>query len=90
MPKKLGTTKKISTQVVPVVGMTKSVELELFSTMKKLGIVRAESYNKLGSVSHWGMDWKSDAAREQGVSPTRYCIKTRLSQRSKALGLPKP
>ncbi|NEP35907.1 zinc ribbon domain-containing protein [Moorena sp. SIO3B2] len=58
MPKKLGTTKKISTQVVPVVGMTKSVEQELFQVMKKLGIVRAESYNKLGSVSHWGMDWK--------------------------------
>ncbi|NEP47385.1 MAG: transposase [Moorea sp. SIO3C2] len=58
MPIKTGTTKKISTQVVPVVGMTKSVELELFSTMKKLGIVRAESYNKLGSISHWGIDWK--------------------------------
>ncbi|NEP37114.1 zinc ribbon domain-containing protein, partial [Moorena sp. SIO3B2] len=58
MPIKTGTTKKISTQVVPVVGMNKSVELELFSTMKKLGIVRAESYNKLGSISHWGLDWK--------------------------------
>ncbi|NEQ85949.1 MAG: transposase, partial [Moorea sp. SIO2I5] len=58
MPKKVGTTKRISTQVVPVVGMTKSVEIELLSTMKKLGIVRAESYNKLGSISHWKLDWK--------------------------------
>ncbi|WP_293046876.1 transposase [Moorena sp. SIO1F2] len=47
-----------STQVIPVVGMTKSIELELLQVMKKLGIVRAESYNKLGSINHWGMDWK--------------------------------
>ncbi|NEO07106.1 MAG: transposase [Moorea sp. SIO1F2] len=58
MPKKVGMTKKISTQIVPVVGMTESVELELLSTMKKLGIVRSESYNKLGSISHWELDWK--------------------------------
>ncbi|NEO73913.1 MAG: transposase [Moorea sp. SIO3H5] len=58
MPKKVGVTKKISTQIVPVVGMTRSVELELLSTMKKLGIVRSESYNKLGSINHWGLDWK--------------------------------
>ncbi|NEN98738.1 MAG: transposase [Moorea sp. SIO3I7] len=58
MPKKTGVTKKISTQIVPVVGMTESVETELLSTMKKLGIVRSESYNKLGSISYWGLDWK--------------------------------
>ncbi|NEP52319.1 MAG: transposase [Moorea sp. SIO3C2] len=58
MPRKVGTTKKVSTQVVPVVGMTESVELELLSMMKKLGIVRSESYNKLGSINHWGLDWK--------------------------------
>uniref|UniRef100_A0A1D9FYB0 Transposase n=1 Tax=Moorena producens (strain JHB) TaxID=1454205 RepID=A0A1D9FYB0_MOOP1 len=58
MPKEIGATKKISTQIVPVVGMTKSIELELFSIMKKLKVVRAESYNKLGSINHWGMDWK--------------------------------
>ncbi|NEQ84950.1 MAG: transposase [Moorea sp. SIO2I5] len=58
MSKKVGATKRISTQIVPVVGMSKSVELELLSTMKKLGIVRAESYNKLGSINHWGLDWK--------------------------------
>ena len=49
---------KISTQIVPVVGMAESVELELLSTMKKLAVVRSESYNKLGSISHWGLDWK--------------------------------
>ncbi|NEQ05558.1 MAG: transposase [Moorea sp. SIO1G6] len=58
MQKKVGAVKKISTQVVPVVGIAKSVELELLSTMKKLGVVRSESYNKLGSISHWGLDWK--------------------------------
>ncbi|NEP70333.1 zinc ribbon domain-containing protein [Moorena sp. SIO3A5] len=58
MPRKEGVTKRISTQVVPVAGMTKSVELELLQVMKKLGIVRAESYNKLGSINHWGLDWK--------------------------------
>ncbi|NEQ86370.1 MAG: transposase [Moorea sp. SIO2I5] len=58
MPKKTGVTKKISTQIAPVVGVTESIETELLSTMKKLGIVRSESYNKLGSISHWGMDWK--------------------------------
>ncbi|NEO74004.1 zinc ribbon domain-containing protein [Moorena sp. SIO3H5] len=58
MPLKVDTTKKISTQVVPVVGMTKSVELELLQVMKKLGVVRSESYNKLGSISYWGLDWK--------------------------------
>ncbi|OLT63142.1 zinc ribbon domain-containing protein, partial [Moorena bouillonii] len=58
MPKKVGVTKKISTQVVPVIGMTESVEAELLSTMRKLGIVRSESYNKLGSINYWGLDWK--------------------------------
>ncbi|NEQ87480.1 MAG: transposase, partial [Moorea sp. SIO2I5] len=57
-PKKVGATRKVSTQIVPVVGIAESVKTELLSTMKKLGIVRAESYNKLGSISHWGLDWK--------------------------------
>ncbi|NEO90767.1 MAG: transposase, partial [Moorea sp. SIO3G5] len=57
-PKKVGTIKKLSTQVVPVIGIAKSVEAELLSTMKKLGVVRSESYNKLGSINHWGIDWK--------------------------------
>ena len=26
--------------------------------MQRLGVVRSESYNKLGSVNHWGLDWK--------------------------------
>ncbi|WP_287360628.1 zinc ribbon domain-containing protein [Moorena sp. SIO3B2] len=56
--KKSGTTKKLSTQVVPVIGMSMAVETELFAIMQRLGIVRSESYNKLGSVSHWGLDWR--------------------------------
>ncbi|WP_229424180.1 transposase [Moorena producens] len=58
MPKRVDTAKKRSTQIVPVIGMTELVKAELLSTMKKLGIVRSESYNKLGSISHWGLDWK--------------------------------
>ena len=58
MPLNVGVAKRISTQVVPVVGMSELVETELLSTMKKLGVVRAESYNKLGSINHWGLDWK--------------------------------
>ncbi|NEO23783.1 MULTISPECIES: transposase [unclassified Moorena] len=58
MPRTFGVAKRRSTQIVPVVGITKSVEIELLSTMKKLGIVRSESYNKLGSISHWSLDWK--------------------------------
>ncbi|WP_424103671.1 zinc ribbon domain-containing protein [Moorena producens] len=57
-PRKTVKTKKLSTQVVPVIGMTASVKTELLSTMKKLGVVRSESWNKLGSISHWGIDWK--------------------------------
>ncbi|NEO12810.1 MAG: transposase [Moorea sp. SIO4G2] len=56
--KKSGTIKKLSTQVVPVIGMSMTVEAELFAMMDRLGVVRSESYNKLGSVSHWGLDWR--------------------------------
>ncbi|NEQ82568.1 MAG: transposase [Moorea sp. SIO2I5] len=56
--KKSGTVKKLSTQVVPVIGMSMAVEAELFAMMQRLGIVRSESYNKLGSVSYWGLDWR--------------------------------
>ncbi|WP_293051360.1 MULTISPECIES: zinc ribbon domain-containing protein [unclassified Moorena] len=58
MSKKVDEAKKRSTQIVPVIGMTESVGAELLSTMKKLGIVRSESYNKLGSINHWSLDWK--------------------------------
>jgi transposase len=49
---------KLSTQVVRVVEISDLVEAELLDIMQRLGIVRAESYNKLGSVEHWGMDWR--------------------------------
>ncbi|NEP29751.1 hypothetical protein [Moorena sp. SIO3I6] len=58
MPKKVDAAKNRSTQIVTVIGMSESVEAELLSTMKKLGIVRAESYNKLGSINYWSLDWK--------------------------------
>ncbi|NEP01977.1 MAG: transposase [Symploca sp. SIO2E9] len=60
MPKRRNSiqTEKLSTQIVPIIGMAKSVETEIVSTMQRLGIVRSETYNKLGSLRHWGLDWK--------------------------------
>ncbi|KYC38493.1 transposase [Scytonema hofmannii PCC 7110] len=48
---------KLSTQIVNVVLIDDSVKTELLDLMERLGIVRSEAYNKLGSVKHWGMDW---------------------------------
>jgi transposase len=49
---------KLSTQVVEVVGIDDDSRTELLEIMERLGVVRAESYNKLGSVRHWGMNWQ--------------------------------
>jgi hypothetical protein len=49
---------KLSTQVASVVEISEQVKSELLDIMQRLGIVRAESYNKLGSINHWGMDWR--------------------------------
>ncbi len=48
---------KLATQVVEIINIDSTDEAELLEIMERLGIVRAESYNKLGSVNHWGMDW---------------------------------
>ncbi|MBD2775385.1 transposase [Iningainema tapete] len=48
---------KLSTQIVEVVLIDDAVKSELLDLMERLGIVRSEAYNKLGSVRHWGMDW---------------------------------
>ncbi len=48
---------KLATQVVEIINIESNEEAELLEIMERLGIVRAESYNKLGSVNHWGMDW---------------------------------
>jgi predicted small secreted protein len=48
---------KLSTQIVNVVLIDDSVKTELLDLMERLGIVRSETYNKLGSIKHWGMDW---------------------------------
>ncbi|NMG06152.1 zinc ribbon domain-containing protein [Brasilonema sp. UFV-L1] len=48
---------KLSTQVVPACGVDSASKAELLKIMERLAIVRAESYNKLGSIRHWGMDW---------------------------------
>ncbi|GAA6614463.1 transposase [Scytonema sp. NUACC26] len=49
---------KFSTQVVEIVSVSSETQTELLDIMERLGVVRAESYNKLGSVRHWGMDWR--------------------------------
>lgn len=48
---------KLSTQIVNVVSIDEAVKSELLDLMERLGIVRSEAYNKLGSIKHWGMDW---------------------------------
>ncbi|MEC4818364.1 MAG: transposase [Scytonema sp. PMC 1069.18] len=49
---------KLSTQIVNVVLIDDSAKTELLDLMERLGIVRSEAYNKLGSIKHWGMDWR--------------------------------
>ncbi len=81
MPKKKGVTKKISTQIVPVIGMTETVKAELLSTMKKLGIVRSESYNKLGSICYWGIDWKKAYPEVKGFrTPESLGLPSKLAE----------
>ena len=59
MPKrKRKVAEKLSTQIVPVVGVSEDTKTELLTTMQRLGVVRSETYNKLGSVNYWGLDWK--------------------------------
>ncbi|MEC4816383.1 MAG: transposase [Scytonema sp. PMC 1069.18] len=48
---------KLSTQIVEVVKLSQETKDDLVEIMERLGIVRAESHNKLGSIRHWGMDW---------------------------------
>ena len=58
MPRRKKKVEKISTQIFPVASMSGSVRTELLTTMRRLGVVRSETYNKLGSVNYWGLDWK--------------------------------
>ncbi|NEP02309.1 MAG: transposase [Symploca sp. SIO2E9] len=58
MPKPKKRAEKLSTQTSPVVRMSAQVKTELLTTMQRLGVVRSEAYNKLGSVNYWGLDWK--------------------------------
>ncbi|AOW98073.1 hypothetical protein BJP34_00245 [Moorena producens PAL-8-15-08-1] len=80
-PKTVRATKKISTQIVPVAGMTESVKTELLSTMGKLGIVRSESYNKLGSINHWSIDWKKAYSEVRSFrSPESLSLPSKLME----------
>lgn len=54
--KKQQTTEQIYTQVVPVVSC--SDETQVDKIMHLCGIGRALTYNKLGSLQGWGIDWK--------------------------------
>ncbi|MDJ0620501.1 MAG: zinc ribbon domain-containing protein [Calothrix sp. MO_192.B10] len=58
MPKRKKKTEKISTQILLVASMPDYVKAELLATMQRLGVVRSEAYNKLGSVNYWGLDWR--------------------------------
>ncbi|KYC35163.1 transposase [Scytonema hofmannii PCC 7110] len=50
---------QMSTQIVNVVLINDAVKSELLDLMERLGVVRSEAYNKLGSIRHWGMNWRS-------------------------------
>lgn len=58
MSKRKKKAEKLSTQISPVVSMSDSIKTELLTTMQRLGIVRSETYNKLGGINYWGLDWK--------------------------------
>lgn len=45
-----------STQIFPVVKCSRSNEVR--EIMARLGTVRADTYNKLGSLQGWGLHWK--------------------------------
>jgi transposase len=49
---------KLSTKVVLTSNVDDASKTELLEIMERLAVVRSESYNKLGSVRHWGMDWR--------------------------------
>lgn len=49
---------KLSTQIINVVLIDDAAKSEVLDIMERLGIVRSESYNKLGGVRHWGMNWR--------------------------------
>ena len=48
-----------STQIFPVVKCSRPSEVR--DLMKRLGAVRADTYNKLGSLKGWGIHWKAAA-----------------------------
>lgn len=54
--KKQRTTEEIYTQVIPVVFCADVAQVERI--MHLCGIPRALTYNKLGSLQGWGLDWK--------------------------------
>lgn len=54
--KKQQTTEEIYTAVVPVVFCAD--EAQVNQIMQLCGIPRALTYNKLGSLKGWGLDWK--------------------------------
>ncbi|NEO82541.1 MAG: transposase [Moorea sp. SIO4G3] len=61
--------------------MTESVKTELLSTMGKLGIVRSESYNKLGSINHWSIDWKKAYSEVRSFrSPESLSLPSKLME----------
>jgi|GEM_PF-6008436 len=54
--KKQRTTEETYTQVIPVVSCAD--ETQVADIMHLCGIPRSLTYNKLGSLQGWGLDWK--------------------------------
>lgn len=65
--KRSTTTESAFTQVVPVVTCSDHEQVE--TLMKALGTVRSATYNKLGSLLGWSLDWKFAAPYIRPICP---------------------
>lgn len=70
-------TQEIYTQVIPVVSCTDVVQLQRI--MHLCGTARALTYNKLGSLSGWGLDWRrADAIIRTLLKPSEIGLPAKL------------
>lgn len=75
--KKQRTTEETYTQVVPVVSC--SDEAQVNKIMCLCGIPRSLTYNKLGSLQGWGLDWKkADAIVRTIIEPDEIGLPAKL------------
>lgn len=75
--KKQQKTEEVYTQVIPVVSC--SDEVQVNQIMHLCGIARALTYNKLGSLRGWGLDWrKADPIVRTQLQPAAIGLPVKL------------